>query len=134
MTTLLVWSQECQTAFELLRAQLCQPPILRYPDFSKPFRLNCDASNVALGAVLLQEDETTNGYRPVAYASRSLNACERKYAAVEKEALASVWAVQYFRPYLLGKCFTLAVDHRPLLWLMKKQHENARLARWGLAL
>uniref|UniRef100_A0A0A9X844 Retrovirus-related Pol polyprotein from transposon 17.6 n=2 Tax=Lygus hesperus TaxID=30085 RepID=A0A0A9X844_LYGHE len=92
---------EYQNCFETCKTLLCNDPILQYPDFSKPFHLTTDASNVALGAVLSQ---TTNGADlPIAYASRTLNDSEQKYSPIEKELLAIVYAVGYFRPYLFGK-------------------------------
>lgn len=62
--------------------------MLVYPDFSKPFILATDATNVALGAVLAQQCAE----RPIAYASRQLNKAEQNYSATEKELLAAIWA------------------------------------------
>ena len=57
-----------------------------------------------------------NQDRPVAYASRTLNGAEVRYDTYEKEALAIVYNVLHFRPYLYGRKFTLVTDHKPLLW------------------
>ena len=108
-----VWSQQCQEAFDLLRESLISAPILCYPDFSLPFILYTDASDVGIGAVLAQKDnqslERTN-----CFASRVLSKSERGYAPVEREALAIVYAVKEFRPYLYGNEFTVITDHNPL--------------------
>lgn len=97
-------------SFEKLKSMLITLPILKYPDFSKPFKLNTDASNYALGAVLLQDNH------PVAYASRTLNSHEVRYNTTEKELLAVVWAVKYFRPYIYGREFEIKTDHQALKW------------------
>lgn len=115
------------TAFEQLKDVLVSPPILRYPNFNKKFKLITDASNFALGAVLTQEGH------PICYASRTLNVHERNYSTIEKELLAIVWSTQYFRPYLYGVEFDLSTDHQPLKWLQAKNNGkdiNPRLQRW----
>lgn len=118
-------------AFEKLKNILTNPPILKYPDWSKDFKLTTDASDYALGAVLSQNEH------PIAYASRTLNDHEKNYSTTEKELLAIVWAVGYFRPYIYGKQFELATDHQPLVWLHTKtkgKDINPRLQRWLLKL
>ena len=118
-------------AFEELKILLTTHPILKYPDFDKEFKLCTDASKYALGAVLLQEDH------PIAFASRTLNNHEINYSTTEKELLAIVWAVKYFRPYLYGKQFELKTDHQPLKWLHTKylgKDLSPRLQRWILSL
>lgn len=118
-------------AFEKLKTLLTTHPILKYPDFNKSFVLNTDASQFAIGAVLLQENH------PIAYASRTLNDHEIKYSTTEKELLAVVWAIKYFRPYIYGKKFELNTDHQALKWLHTKylgKDLNSRLQRWILSL
>ena len=95
------WGESQQTAFDFLKRALTSEPILRYPDFSKPFRLTTDASSNAIGAILSQDPDD----KPIAYASRSLNKHERNYSTIDKELLAIVWAVKYFTPYLYGNKF-----------------------------
>lgn len=118
--------------FENCKTLLTNDPILRYPDFSKDFILTCDASNVALGAILSQG--TIGSDRPIAYASRTLNDSETNYSTIEKELLAIVWATKYFRPYLFGRKFKVITDHMPLQWLMNLKEPNSRLTRWRLKL
>lgn len=101
-------------AFEKLKELITNSPVLRYPNFSKRFKIVTDASNNAIGAVLTQDGH------PVAYASRTLNKHETNYATIEKELLAIVWGVKYFRPYIYGQEFDLESDHQPLKWLMSK--------------
>ena len=111
---------------------LINSPILQYLDFTKPFILTTDASNVAIGAILSQGPICSD--KPIAYASRTLNDCETKYSTFEIELLAIVWACKYFRPYLLGRKFTIYTDHRPLVWLFKLRGPNSKLVRWRLKL
>ncbi|KAI5756548.1 hypothetical protein M8J77_025839 [Diaphorina citri] len=121
--------KEC---FEMCKNLLSDEPILQYPDFTKPFNLTTDASNVALGAVLSQGPIGSD--RPVAYASRTLNDSECNYSTIEKELLAIVWAVKYFRPYLYGQKFKIITDHRPLQWLFSIKEPSSKLIRWRLKL
>lgn len=118
--------------FEQCKTLLMNDPVLKYPDFKKPFILNTDASGVAIGAVLSQHFD--GQIHPVAYASRTLNESERKLSTIERELLACVWACQYFRPYLYGRKFTLETDHQPLQWLHSLKEPNSKLFRWKLRL
>ncbi len=81
------WSSECSVAFEKLKFALTTPPVLAYPNFSLPFKIQTDASGSGVGAVLAQGNEGLE--RPIAFASRSLTKSERRYPTIEQEALAS---------------------------------------------
>ena len=111
-----IWGNEQQLAFETLIMRLITDPILVRPDFSKDFTIYTDASDFGLGAVLSQRDDKGHE-RVIAYASRTLNSAERNYSPTSKEAYAVVWAVQHFRPYVLGKKFELVTNHHGLKWL-----------------
>ena len=76
-----------------------------------------DASSEGIGAVLLQIQDDGRR-RPVCYASRSLTDTEKRYAVIEKEALAATWACEKFREYVMGLSFTLETDHKPLVPLL----------------
>ena len=75
------WTSECESAFHELKQRLTTAPILIYPDFSRPFILDTDASNDGIGAVLSQEYD--GGKHVVAYASRTLSKSERKYSVID---------------------------------------------------
>ncbi|CAK9834632.1 Retrovirus-related Pol polyprotein from transposon 17.6 [Anthophora retusa] len=126
------WNREQEKAFTNLRDMLCTEPILQYPDFAKPFIVTTDASGYAVGAVLSQGNVGKD--LPIAYASRLLNGPELNYATIEKECLAIMYAVQYFRPYLYGREFLLVTDHRPLVWMHSVKDPSSRLVRWRLKL
>ena len=90
-----VWATPQQSAFSTLKRHLCSAPVLSYPHLDKEFVLQTDASDCGLGAVLAQKDSQGNEH-VVAYASRTLNDREKHYSAMEKEALAVVFATQIF--------------------------------------
>lgn len=123
--------QEYQEAFKHLKNIIVSDQILSYPDFELPFILTTDASNYALGEVLSQVIDKTE--KPIAFASRTLNKTESNYSTTEKEALAIIWAVTKFKPYLYGNKFTLVTDHKPLIYI-KNSNKNAKLIRWRLDL
>ncbi|KAI2657313.1 Retrovirus-related Pol polyprotein from transposon 17.6 [Labeo rohita] len=109
-----------------------QEPVLQSPNFSKRFIVQVDASDVGLGAVLVQGKGDEE--RPVLFLSRKLFERERKYSTIEKEGLAIKWAVDSLRYYLLGREFTLRTDHRALKWMQTMQNSNSRILRWCLTL
>ena len=76
---------------------------MAYPTDTGEFLLDTDASDCAIGAVLSQDHGSV--FKAVAYASRSLTKCERKYCVTRKELLAIVNFTQHFRHYLLGRKF-----------------------------
>ena len=129
------WSNECEQAFCRLKSLLTEAPILAYPRFGgeEHFLLETDASGVGLGAVLSQE-QSDGKYHPVAYASRSLQPNEKNYPISELETLAIVWAVKYFRAYLLGHPCTVLTDHAACLSLLNTPRPSAKLARWAMAI
>ena len=112
--------------------KLCTTPMLAYPNFKLPFILTCDASKLAVGAVLSQVQDGAK--RSIAYASRQLNTAEQSYSATELELLALVWATKYFRCYLYGQKFVVRTDHSTLSYLRNFADHNSRLLRWSLML
>lgn len=118
-------------AFETLKKIISTDQVLAYPQFDKPFILTTDASKYAIGAVLSQMQDGVE--RPIAFASRTLNDTETTYGTTEQEALAIIWAVRKFEPYLYGNKFLLITDHQPLTFI-KTSNKNAKLLRWRLEL
>jgi len=121
-----------EKAFVEIKRVLSNEPILKLPDLNREFILQTDASNLSLGACLLQEYDGIK--HPVLYASRKLLPREQNYSVGEREALAIIWAVRKFHRYLYGQHFTLESDHRPLEYLQSNHPRNPRLMRWSLAL
>nr|XP_029698987.1 uncharacterized protein LOC115251324 [Takifugu rubripes] len=113
-----VWSHEQEQCFLKLKEILTQAPVLRFYDPEKSTRISADASQYGLGAVLLQQHEEQ--WLPVAYASRALTSAESRYAQIEKELLASLYACERFHQYVYGKMFEVETDHKPLVSIMNK--------------
>jgi transposase InsO family protein len=126
-----VWSPACNTAFETLKEMFNRDVPLQMPDYAKPFTIDTDASDFAVGAVLSQLDENNNE-RPVFFASRKLSAAEKKWPVRDKEALAILFGCQSFRHHILGTHFTVRSDHHSLQWLMDAT--TGRIARWATIL
>lgn len=126
------WGEEQQTAFTELKKKLTSTPILRQADTSQPFTLRTDASQYALGAVLLQGEGPEE--KPIEYASRLLSKAEQNYSTTEREALAIIFGLAKFRGYLEDSTTVVITDHQPLKWLMSIKTPSGRLARWALQL
>ncbi|KAL9705774.1 hypothetical protein quinque_009292 [Culex quinquefasciatus] len=126
------WTKEAEDGFRELKAVLTSAPILGNPDFSKLFTIESDASDRAVGAALVQEQDGVT--RVISYFSKKLNRTQRRYSAVEKECLGVLSAIQHFRHYVEGTKFRVITDARSLLWLFNVGAEtgNAKLLRWAL--
>jgi hypothetical protein len=127
------WDLDCQHAFDTIKGKLSSETRLQLPDFSKPFRLACDASGVAIGAVLSQLDEDGKE-KPIAFASKVLSKTERKWTETERELFALDHFVIHFKQYLYGQPFELISDHKPLVWLRTMKNPSPKLARWLMQL
>ncbi|GJT01922.1 reverse transcriptase domain-containing protein [Tanacetum coccineum] len=97
-----------------------------------PFELMCDASDFAIGAVLGQRHE--KHFRPIHYASKTMNEAESHYTTTEKEMLAVVYAFEKFRSYLILNKSIVYTDHSALKYLFAKKYSKERLLRWVLLL
>ena len=115
-------------AFTELKRGLMEAPILGYPDPTKSYVLDTDASAVGVGAVPSQVQQGHE--RVIAYYSKTLADAERNYCVTRREPLAIVKAVKHFRPYLYGRSFKLRTDHASLRWLCKRHQPSAQVARW----
>ena len=124
---------ECKEALEKLKGKLKESVVLKYPDFSKKFIVNTDASLRGIGGALSQLDKDGHP-RPLGFVSRSLTPTEARYPVVELEALALVYALKQFRPIILGYETELVTDHRPLVYLFRHVDPNSRLYRYQLAI
>ncbi|GJV02828.1 reverse transcriptase domain-containing protein [Tanacetum coccineum] len=122
-----VFSKDCIDAFETLKKKLTEAPILVVPDWNLPFKLMCDASDFAIGAVLGQRK--TKHFQPIHYASKTMTEAQIHYTTTEKEMLAVVYAFEKFRPYLVLSKSIVYTDHSALKYLLSKQDAKPRLLR-----
>ena len=130
-----VWGPDQDKAFSQVKLELTQPTILTHYNPDAPTKISADASSFGLGAVLLQKSKL--GWKPVVFASRSLTDTETRYAQIEKEALATVWACEKFSTYVLGMKFLIETDHKPLVPLLGSKRLDSlppRILRFRLRL
>ncbi|GJP66737.1 hypothetical protein CLOP_g23646 [Closterium sp. NIES-67] len=126
--TLYEWGEKQQVVFEALKNLLMSPPVLRIADPERPFEFITDASDIAIGAVLMQD--FGNGLQPIAYESRKMQSAERNYPVHDKEMLAIVHAFKIWRCYLTGADMTVRTDHKSLQYLRAQPILNPRQIRW----
>ncbi|XP_070040369.1 uncharacterized protein [Nicotiana tomentosiformis] len=126
------FNKDCMKAFELLKYKLTTTPIITALNWSLPFELMYEASDVAVGAVLGQRINKI--FHPVYYASKTMNKAQVNYTVIDKELLAIVFAMEKFRPYLMGTKVIVLTDHAVLHYLMSKKGSKARLMQWVLIL
>ncbi|GMF38388.1 unnamed protein product [Phytophthora lilii] len=124
------WRTEHLKAFEAVKQSLSLAPVLMLPDPSKPFYVVCDASDFAIGCVLMQFDDEGHE-RVVSYQSRQMKPAEKNYPVHDKELLAMRYALIKFRVYLLGEeTFAAYTDHASLRTAMRSPHLSQLIAQW----
>nr|GEU67861.1 reverse transcriptase domain-containing protein [Tanacetum cinerariifolium] len=106
--------------------------ILIAPNWDQPFELMCDANDYAVRAVLGQRIK--KHFRPIHYASKTMNQAETNYTTTEKEMLAVVYAFKNFRSYIIMNKSIVYTDHSALKYLFAKKDAKSRLLRWILLL
>ena len=126
------FDEECLKAFNILKNKLISSPVIIAPNWKQDFEIMCDASDYAIGAVLGQRREKL--FHAIYYASKVLNGAQLNYATTEKEFLAIVYALEKFRPYLIGSKVTIYTDHAAIKYLLTKPDSKPRLIRWVLLL
>ncbi|GKB54647.1 reverse transcriptase domain-containing protein, partial [Tanacetum coccineum] len=126
------FSDDCKKAFNILKEKLTTAPIIISPDKNVPFELMCDASDFAVGAVLGQRID--GKFKPIYYASKTLNNAQEHYTTIEKELLAVVFSFDKFHQYLVLSNTIVYTDHFALKYLFSKEDAKPRLIRWVLLL
>ena len=138
LTTLLckdkdfIIDKEGKRASMMLKEALIETPILQSPNWDLPFEIMCDASDYAVGEVLGQRLDKKPTV--ICYASKTLIKAQINYTTTEKELLAVVYALEKFRPYILGRKIIIYTDHAALKYSLSKKEAKPRLIQWVLLL
>jgi len=106
------------------KIKVTQAPILALPNFEKTFELECDASRVGIGTILLQEGH------PIAYFSEKLNGLSSNYPTYDKKLYALVRVFHTWEHYLVTKEFIIHSDNETLKYLKSQHKLNKRHAKW----
>lgn len=125
------WTDECQAAFDDLKAATLNTKLLANINYSEPIYIRCDSSQYGAGAVLFQIGEDGHEH-PISYASRKYTMAERGYCTFQQEAAAVVWSLEKFSEFHQGHHVIVQSDHKNLSWI--KKTAMPQLTRWRLRL
>ena len=125
-----IWTEHREYAFNLLKTELTTESVVSFFEPRKLSTVWVDASNYAVGGILLQPDDDGHP-RPVCYI-RALSETEQKYSVTEKEALRLVFCIEKWHVYLYHTEFDVIVDHNPLFHI--RTRESTRIERWQMKL
>jgi hypothetical protein len=126
------FNEKCLAAFRTLKRALITAPIIHLPDWSQPFKIMCEASDYAVGAVLGQRNE--GKVHAIYYVSKTLNGVQLNYATTEKELLVVVFSLEKLRSYIVNSEVIIYTDHAAIKYLLSKKDAKSRLIRWILLL
>ena len=129
------FGQRERDAFCMLKLLLCQAANepLDIVDHTRQLSLFVDASDIAVGAALTQCDNQGR-FRPIAFASSKLTPTQQRWSTIEREAYASLWALQKYKYWIFGTRIVLYSDHNPITFLTEATPKSSKLMRWSLAL
>ncbi|XP_042031074.1 uncharacterized protein LOC121777781 [Salvia splendens] len=119
------WGKEQEHVFQALKHDLTHAPLLTLPNFEKTFKLECDASGVGIGGVLMQEG------RPIAYFSEKLNQTHLNYPTYDKELYAIVRCLKNWQHFLMHREFVIHTDHESIKFLSGQHKLGKRHAKWS---
>ncbi len=122
------WSKACDAAVQELRESM-KEAVLHNPTIGEEFKLETDASDHTIGAILSSRKQEVDGWKPVEFASKTLSDTERRWPTHEKEAYAIVWALEKFDQYLRGREFVVYTDNSSLQWM--NGASKGKIARWA---
>ena len=132
-----VWGRDQEYCFEFIKNLFKSDKVLRHFDTNRLTAIECDASQIGIGGALLQK--YGEDWHPVMFVSRSLNAAEKNYSQIEREALSIIFTCEKFNKFLLGGEFIIKNDHLPLRKLFGSDSSvpvncSSRIQRWALRL
>jgi RNase H-like domain found in reverse transcriptase len=124
------WTDECCQSLDMLIAHVCDDPELNVADRERPFELEVDTLQYALGAVLFQRDEQGK-WCAIGYASRTLNEAEQNYDIWDREFTALVFGLEQWKPLLAHTDIPVKVfsDHANLVYYRHPQKINHQVAQ-----
>ena len=130
-----LWTEAEHRAFEVLKHALTSEPVLRAPDFSRPFMIQVDWCRTAVAACLAQKDHTGQEYA-VQFASKAMTGSQFNYSSADGDAFAAVWAVKKFHPYIYGTRTVLITDSMAVRYLQSASASDlhGKLGRYALIL
>ena len=135
------WDENCENSYQQLKADLTKVSLLGYPDISKPFKIYTDASDSAIGAVLIQdcgpEESIIPGIpneKPIYFYSHKLSKTQRRWSTIEREAFSIKMALEKFDPYVHGCPVTLFTDHKLCTYLLSSPMQNRKTHQWALCI
>ena len=118
------WNEPYHQAFEKLKSKLSSLPVLKFPEFNKPFEVHMDVSDFAIGGVLMQDG------RPIAYESKKLDGCQRRWPTHEKELFAVVHCLKTWQHYLGLHKTKVYMDNVSLKYFETQVQVSAKKLRW----
>ncbi|MBW0563483.1 hypothetical protein O181_103198 [Austropuccinia psidii MF-1] len=130
-------TKERRDAYERIKYELTNAPVLILPDFELPFKLYIDAAcSQGLGAALHQRQIVDGEPREgvICYISRQLKDSEARYGATQTECLCLVWALEKLHYYLEGAVFEVYTDCTALKSLLNMKTTNRHMLRWQIAI
>ncbi|MGZ6453674.1 MAG: reverse transcriptase domain-containing protein [Bdellovibrio sp.] len=127
------WTLDHESSFKFLKQKMIEAPILAFPDLSRDFYLQSDASKVGAGAVLFQLNDL-NRRCVVSYASWLFSNTQRRYNTTERELLGLILAVRKWKPFFYHTKFYAETDHEPLVGYLKLSDPYGKISRWAAEL
>lgn len=128
----IIWTQEAEKSFSLLKIALTTAPILCPPNHRENFTIDASSSEQAISAILSQQID--GHMRIIAYMSAKLPAAQQKYSPAERNVLSIICACDKWRMYIHDKATTIITNTPDVAWLMRNKDVSGRLSRYGLRL
>ncbi|GFV80753.1 retrovirus-related Pol polyprotein from transposon 412 [Trichonephila clavipes] len=127
------WTSETQEAFDDIKKTILNPPVLALPDPNAELQITTDASSRGIGAVLEQKYPNSE-VKLLYFFSKKLSPSQSKYNATVLEFFAIYTALNFFRPFLLGRKFKVFTDHKHLAGFLSNKNPSSKILHWKLAL
>jgi len=130
----IVWTDDCQKAFDSIKEYLLEPPILVPPVEGRPLIMYLMVLDDSMGCVLGQQDETGKKEHAIYYLSKKFTDCESRYSVLEKTCCDLAWAAKRLRHYMINHTTWLISKMDPIKYIFEKPALTGRIARWQMLL